>query len=77
MVKELANKENILVGPSSGSVMSAMLDTRNKIKKGIIVGIFADDGRKFKSLYKEQNVFTAEEYDKALHKSKYLSELLY
>jgi len=77
MVKELANKEDMLVGPSSGSVMSAMLETRNKIKKGIIVGIFADDGRKFKSLYKEQNIFTAEEYDKALNNAKYLSELFY
>jgi cysteine synthase B len=77
LVKELANKENILVGPSSGSVMSAMLETRNKIEKGIIVGIFADDGRKFKSLYTEQNVFTATEYDEALHNAKYLVELLY
>jgi cysteine synthase B len=54
-----------------------MLETRNKIEKGIIVGIFADDGRKFKSLYKEQNVFTAEEYEKVLQNAKYLSELLY
>src|ERR671918_240298 len=77
MVKELAKKENILVGPSSGSVMSAMLETRNKIKKGIIVGIFADDGRKFKSLYKEQNIFSAEEYDDALHNAKFLSKLFY
>ena len=68
MVKELANKENILVGPSSGSVMSAMLETRNKIKKGIIVGIFADDGRKFKSLYKEQNVLAESDYVSALEK---------
>jgi cysteine synthase B len=54
-----------------------MLETKNKIKKGIIVGIFADDGRKFKSLYKEQNIFTAHEYDKALNNAKYLSELFY
>src|SRR5919106_2015533 len=77
MVKELANKENLLVGPSSGSVMAAMIETRNKIKNGIIVGIFADDGRKFKSLYKEQNIFSAEEYDDALHNAKFLSKLFY
>jgi len=77
MVKELADKENILVGPSSGSVMAAMVKTRNKIDKGIIVGIFADDGRKFQSLYKEQNVFTHTEYTKALSNAKYLSHLLY
>ncbi|HET7641930.1 MAG TPA: cysteine synthase family protein [Nitrososphaeraceae archaeon] len=77
MVKELAAKENILVGPSSGSVMSAMLHTRNKIDKGIIVGIFADDGRKFQSLYQEQNIFTNKEYTKALSNAKYLSNLAY
>ena len=54
-----------------------MLETRNKIKKGIIVGIFADDGRKFKSLYQEQNIFTVEEYEEILQNAKYLSELLY
>jgi cysteine synthase B len=77
MVKELAKEENILVGPSSGSVMSAMIETRNKIKNGVIVGIFADDGRKFKSLYEEQNILTSTEYEKALQNAKYLSELLY
>ena len=77
MVKELADKENILVGPSSGSVMAAMVQTRNKIDKGIIVGIFADDGRKFQSLYQEQNVFTTNEYTKALSNAKYLSDVLY
>ena len=77
MVKELAAKENILVGPSSGSVMSAMINTRDKIEKGIIVGIFADDGRKFQSLYQEQNIFTNKEYTKALNNAKYLSNLAY
>ena len=77
MVKELAAKENILVGPSSGSVMSAMLHTRKKIDKGIVVGIFADDGRKFQSLYQEQNIFTNKEYTKALSNAKYLSNLAY
>jgi cysteine synthase B len=77
MVKELAKKENILAGPSSGSVMSAMLETRDKIENGIIVGIFADDGRKFKSLYKEQNVLNEDEYVKALQNAKSLSKLFY
>jgi len=77
MVKELTKKENILVGPSSGSVMSAMLEARDKIDNGIIVGIFADDGRKFKSLYKEQNVLNEEEYEKALQNAKFLSKLFY
>lgn len=77
MVKELTKKEKILVGPSSGSVMSAMLEARDKIENGIIVGIFADDGRKFKSLYQEQNVLNEEEYEKALQNAKFLPKLFY
>jgi S-sulfo-L-cysteine synthase (O-acetyl-L-serine-dependent) len=77
MVKELTKKEKILVGPSSGSVMSAMLEARDKIENGIIVGIFADDGRKFKSLYQQQNVLNEEEYEKALQNAKFLSTLFY
>ena len=67
-VKELLEKEGLFVGPSSGSVMSCMLRYSKKIDKGVIVGIFADDGRKFKSLYKEQNVVTENDYVSALEK---------
>src|SRR4029078_3586009 len=42
-VKELLEKERLFVGPSSGSVMSCMLEYSKKIDKGVIVGIFADD----------------------------------
>jgi len=65
-VKELLEKEGLFVGPSSGSVMSCMLKYSKKIDKGFIVGIFADDGRKFKSLYKEQNVVAENDYVSAL-----------
>lgn len=67
-VKDLLKKEGLFVGPSSGSVMSSMLKFSKKIDKGVIVGIFADDGRKFKSLYKEQNVLAESEYVSALEK---------
>jgi S-sulfo-L-cysteine synthase (O-acetyl-L-serine-dependent) len=67
-VKELLEKEGLFVGPSSGSVMSCMLKYSKKIDKGVIVGIFADDGRKFKSLYKEQNVVTENDYVSSLEK---------
>jgi cysteine synthase B len=77
MVKELATKENILVGPSSGSVMAAMIKQRNMTERGVIVGIFDDDGRKFKSLYIQQKLFSEGEYEKNLQESKYLSELYY
>lgn len=67
-VKDLLKKEGLFVGPSSGSVMSSMLKFSKKIDKGVIVGIFADDGRKFKSLYKEQNVLAESDYVSALEK---------
>lgn len=67
-VKELLENEGLFVGPSSGSVMSSMLKYSKKIDKGVIVGIFADDGRKFKSLYKEQNVVAENDYVSALEK---------
>jgi S-sulfo-L-cysteine synthase (O-acetyl-L-serine-dependent) len=67
-VKDLLRKETLFVGPSSGSVMSSMLKFSKEIDKGVIVGIFADDGRKFKSLYKEQNVLVENDYVSALEK---------
>ena len=67
-VKDLLKKEGLFVGPSSGSVMSSMLKLSKEIDKGVIVGIFADDGRKFKSLYKEQNVLEESDYVSALEK---------
>jgi cysteine synthase B len=77
MVKQLAVKERLLVGPSSGSVMISMLKTAEKLENGVLVGIFADDGRKFKSLYTQQNVFAAGEYDRTLKSATYLSDLAY
>lgn len=67
-VKDLLKKEGLFVGPSSGSVMSSMLKYSKETDKGVIVGIFADDGRKFKSLYKEQNVLVESDYVSALEK---------
>lgn len=67
-IKDLLKKEGLFVGPSSGSVMSSMLKFSKEIDKGVIVGIFADDGRKFRSLYKEQNVLSESDYVSALEK---------
>jgi cysteine synthase B len=77
MVKKIAIREKLLVGPSSGSVMISMLKTAEKLDNGILVGIFADDGRKFKSLYTQNNVFTIEEYETALKNAKNLSNIVY
>ncbi len=71
-VKDLLRKEGLFVGPSSGSVMSSMLKFSKEIDKGVIVGIFADDGRKFKSLYKEQNVLMESDYVSAMEKLPHL-----
>lgn len=74
MVKELASQENLLVGPSSGAVMASMLNMAKKIDSGIMVGIFADDGRKFKSFYAEHGVFNLTEYERLLRINEYLPE---
>ncbi len=76
-VKELASKEKLLVGPSSGAVMASMVKTAGKLENGNLVGIFADDGTKFKSLYGQQGVFTDAEYDDILKKARNISHPAY
>lgn len=76
-VRQLLEKENMLVGPSSGSVVTSMLKVARNLDHGVIVGIFADDGRKFKSLYIKENVLSEEEYDRAIEKVEYMSKLAY
>ena len=77
LVRALAIKERLLVGPSSGSVMASMLKTAEKLKSGNLVGIFADDGTKFKSLYDQQGVFTDTEYYNILKNAKNRSKPVY
>lgn len=76
-VRQLVEKETLLVGPSSGSVMTSMLKMAHNLDHGIIVGIFADDGRKFRSLYLREKILTAQEFDSALRGAKYLPKLAY
>lgn len=73
--RELFEKEKLLVGPSSGCVMAAAKKVAENINEGTIVVIFADDGRKFRSLYVNQNVFTEGEFEKALKEARMLTEL--
>lgn len=79
MVKEIALNENMLVGPSSGSVLASMMERAQEIteRDQVFVGIFADDGRKFKSLYKEQSVFTDDEFENYLKNNNFLPKLAY
>lgn len=74
-VKEIFAKEKMLVSPSSAAVYAGMKNY--PIEEGVVVGIFADDGRKFKSLYAKQNVFTEEEFDANLKQAKHLSKIVY
>ena len=76
-VRQLVEKEGMLVGPSSGSVMTSMLKAAQNVDRGVVVGIFADDGRKFRSLYTKENIMTEQEYDDTLKKAKHLSKLAY
>jgi cysteine synthase B len=74
-VKEIFQKEQMLVSPSSATVYAAM--KKYPVDEGVIVGIFADDGRKFKSLYAQQKVFSEKEFDEALKVAKHLSKIVY
>lgn len=76
VVKEVFAKDKLLISPSSAAVYACM----KKYPIGgdsCVVGIFADDGRKFKSVYATQNVMTEEEFDNCLKDAKHMSELAY
>ena len=63
-VRQLVENETMLVGPSSGSVLTSMFKVAHDLDHGIVVGIFADDGRKFRSLYLRERILTEQEYDR-------------
>src|SRR5690606_15545086 len=73
-VTQLAEKENMLVGPSSGSVMTSMLKKGDTLESGVVLGIFADHGRKLRSLYVKEGVMSEQEYDSALSNAKHMSQ---
>ena len=74
-VVKVFEKDKLLVGPSSGAVYAAM--ERLSLDKGCLVGIFADDGLKFKSLYLQQKVFTDEQFEKALKEANHISQAVF
>jgi len=76
VVKEVLEKDKLLVSPSSAAVYACM---KKYLIDGdaCVVGIFADDGRKFKSVYAEQNIMSKEDFDNAIKNANYLSELAY
>ncbi len=75
VVKEVFEKDGLLISPSSAAVYASM--KKYPIDNGTVVGIFADDGRKFKSIYAQQNVMTEEEFETDLKEAKHLSKIAY
>lgn len=76
VVKEVFEKDQLLISPSSAAVYACM--KKYSIEDdACIVGIFADDGRKFKSVYAEQNVMTEDEFNNAANSAQHVSELAY
>jgi cysteine synthase B len=76
VVKEVLAKDQLLISPSSAAVYACM--KKYPVNgNGCIVGIFADDGRKFKSVYAKQNIMTEKEFETALLNAKHMSELAY
>jgi len=76
VVKEVFEKEKLLISPSSAAVYACM-KKYPIVGNACVVGIFADDGRKFKSVYAEQKVMSPEEFDVCLKEAKHMSELAY
>ena len=76
VVKEVFEKDKLLISPSSAAVYACM--KKYQIDgEGCVVGIFADDGRKFKSVYADQKIMSLEEFDNCLKEAKHMSELAY
>lgn len=76
MVDEVFQKDRLLISPSSAAVYACM--KKYPIQSdACVVGIFADDGRKFKSVYVSQNILSGDEFDNILKDAKHLSELAY
>ena len=76
VVKEVFEKDKLLISPSSAAVYACM--KKYTIEgTSCVVGIFADDGRKFKSVYAEQKVMSYEDFDRCLKEAKHMSELAY
>ena len=76
VVKEVLLKDKLLISPSSAAVYACM-KKYSITGDRCVVGIFADDGRKFKSVYAKQNIMTENEFKDALKEAKHMSELAY
>ena len=76
VVKDVFEKDQLLISPSSAAVYACM--KKYPIEgDACVIGIFADDGRKFKSVYAKQNVMSEENFENCLKDAKHMSELAY
>ena len=76
VVEEVFEKDQLLISPSSAAVYACM--KKYPIEgDACVVGIFADDGRKFKSVYAAQNIMSEEVFENSLKEAKYMSDLAY
>ena len=76
VVKEVFEKDRLLISPSSAAVYACMKNYTFD-ENSCVVGIFADDGRKFQSVYQNQNVFSESEFVEALKSAEHMSNLAY
>ena len=78
VVTEVFNKDGLLISPSSAAVYACMKKySIPDSDDACVVGIFADDGRKFKSVYVNQNILSEQEFDNAVAKAQHMSDLAY
>lgn len=76
MVNDVFQKDHLLISPSSAAVYACMKKYTIE-SNACVVGIFADDGRKFKSVYVSQKILSGDEFDNILKDAEHLSELAY
>lgn len=62
----MAEKEHLLVGPSSGAMMAASQELYERGERGTIVAIFGDSGRKYRSVYRKFNVLLDNQFEDLL-----------
>jgi cysteine synthase B len=70
-VRDLALREHLYVGPSSGAVYAAVLKLKDGLVGRKVVTIFADSGLKYRSVYVSNGVFTEAEVDALVAHSRF------
>ncbi len=76
LVKHILEEDGMLVSPSSAAVYACM-KKHNAPDGSHVVGLFADDGRKFESVYVDQGIMTSSEFKDSLARSAHSSETFY